>query len=806
MPLLSCRRLPIALSTLFALLTPALAAAQLAIVSVRPDNAPAGIVVTDTVTMSADGHYAAFCSGTNGLDPTRPDTNGIGDVYRRDLTTGITTLVSVNAAGTGAGNGGCDSSSAMRLSADGRHVAFLSHATDLVAGITDVSGNQYDLFVRDMQTGITRLASINAAGTQAVGTEGRMALSDDGQRVVFESLSTALVAGFIDADGAGFGDLFFRDLQAGTTELVSASRTNPVRGGEAGSSFLGESSSSHGNLYPISADGRYLAFLSSATDLVTGYTPGGGTVLYLRDTVANTTVVIDDLSPGSNISLTADGRWVTFTRAGVQVYVRDLVVGTTTLISGNASNSGGGNGVSAFSFISRLPRTPGQQDYVVAYRSQASDIVAGVTKTNGAGLTIYARTLGGPNVLVGGIPNGTQTGNGDDFIRDISSDGRYTLFISSSSNIVAGVSDTNTEDLFRRDLVTGTTEILTRFPNGTTGAGLPLNGRIGANGVVVFHTTAALVAGDSPGGTDMYVYGSIPAPSITGTITTSGGAPVAGVTLTLSGTTTGTTTSAAGGTYAFTSLAANGTYTVTPSGAGQTFAPVSRTFANIAGTQIADFVASGAVPVTFRISGQVRDLNDTGVAGVTMTLSGSASATLPTDADGRYQFVGLAQGGTFTVTPSRPTFSFVPPAQTFANLQSDQVASFFVATVGTFTRYFAEGATGAFFDTTLALLNATGTPADVTVRFLKEGGGVVQQTLTLSGLARATVVPETLTGLENGAFATVIESTQPIIADRRMEWDSTGYGSHAETSIARPETTWYLAEGATTGASGTGRR
>jgi hypothetical protein len=340
--------------------------------------------------------------------------------------------------------------------------------------------------------------------------------------------------------------------------------------------------------------------------------------------------------------------------------------------------------------------------------------------------------------------------------------------------------------------------LFSRFPNGTTGAGNG-NGRIGTTGIVVFYTDAALVANDLPGGVDMYVYGAIPAPSITGTITSTGGAPVSGVTLTLSGTTPGSTTSAAGGTYAFTSLAANGTYTVTPSGAGLTFAPASRTFPNIAGTQTADFVASGAVPVSFRISGQVRDLNDTGIAGVTMTLSGTTSATLLTDADGRYQFAGLAQGGTFTVTPSRPTFTFQPPAQTFANLQSDQTASFFVATIGTYTRYFAEGATGSFFDTSLAFLNATGTPADVTVRFLKEGGGAVQQTLTLGGIARATVVPETLPGLENGAFATVIESTQPIIADRRMTWDGSGYGSHAETSIARPETTWYLAEGATTG-------
>jgi hypothetical protein len=181
-----------------------------------------------------------------------------------------------------------------------------------------------------------------------------------------------------------------------------------------------------------------------------------------------------------------------------------------------------------------------------------------------------------------------------------------------------------------------------------------------------------------------------------------------------------------------------------------------------------------------------------------MTLSGSATATLSTDLDGNYAFTGLAPGGTYTVTPSRATFTFNPPAQTFPNLQRDEVAAFFVANVGTFTRYFAEGSTGSFFDTTIALLNATGTTADVTVRFLKPDGTQTSQTLTMPGLARATVDPELLAGTEASAFATVIESTQPIISDRRMEWDATHYGSHAETSIARPETTWYLAEGATT--------
>jgi CSLREA domain-containing protein len=203
--------------------------------------------------------------------------------------------------------------------------------------------------------------------------------------------------------------------------------------------------------------------------------------------------------------------------------------------------------------------------------------------------------------------------------------------------------------------------------------------------------------------------------------------------------------------------------------------------------------------LTFTISGQVRDLNDTGVPGVTMTLSGSQAGTRTTDADGNYVFAALPQAGTYTVTPSATSFTFNPPAQTFPNLQADQVAGFFVAQAGNYTRYFAEGATGSFFDTFIALLNATGQPATATVKFQKENGQVISKSVQLAGLARATIVPETLAGLENASFSTVVESTQPIIADRTMRWDSSGYGSHAETSVAAPLTTWYLAEGATTG-------
>jgi hypothetical protein len=280
--------------------------------------------------------------------------------------------------------------------------------------------------------------------------------------------------------------------------------------------------------------------------------------------------------------------------------------------------------------------------------------------------------------------------------------------------------------------------------------------------------------------------------TISGTVRDGSNAPLAGVTLTLSGSASATTT-AADGTYSFGSLAEGGNYTVTPSATGRAFQPVSRAFTNLQASQAADFAGQPG----FSISGRVRDLNDTGVAGVTVTLNGSQSGTLTTDLGGNYSFTGLAGGGSYTVTPSKTGFQFDQSSRTFANLAADEPAVGFVAQVGAFTRYFAEGATSSFFDTRFALLNATGQPTTATVRFQRPAPAPeVTTTVDLAGTQRVTIDPETL-GLATAEFSTVIESTQPVIADRTMTWDATGYGSHAETSIGQPLTQWFLAEGAT---------
>ena len=114
--------------------------------------------------------------------------------------------------------------------------------------------------------------------------------------------------------------------------------------------------------------------------------------------------------------------------------------------------------------------------------------------------------------------------------------------------------------------------------------------------------------------------------------------------------------------------------------------------------------------------------------------------------------------------------------------------------------YFAEGATGSFFDTVIAVANPTATRALVLSRFQREDGAVIRRYQVVEAHSRATIVVEQIPGMASAAFSTLIEADVPVVADRTMSWDSTGYGGHAERgTLTRATSTWYLAEGATHG-------
>jgi Tol biopolymer transport system component len=162
--------------------------------------------------VSADGRYVGFASYASNLVPG--DTNETSDVFVRDLWTGTTTRVSVTSTGAQADGLSSDPD----LSADGRYVAFTSFAPDLVPGDTNTHG---DLFVRDLWTGTTTRVSVSSTGEQANEQTYAGVLTPDGRYITFPSVASNLVPG--DTNEAG--DVFVRDLQAGTTTRVSVSST-----------------------------------------------------------------------------------------------------------------------------------------------------------------------------------------------------------------------------------------------------------------------------------------------------------------------------------------------------------------------------------------------------------------------------------------------------------------------------------------------------------------------------------------------------------------------------------------------------
>jgi Tol biopolymer transport system component len=157
--------------------------------------------------ISADGRYVTFASPATNL--VAGDTNGTTDVFRRDLTSGVTVRVS-----TGSGTGGSQDPS---ISADGRYVAFSSDAAGLVPG--DTNGAQ-DLFVRDLSAGTTVRVSVASGGTQGTGPAPCFcfvvhtpSISADGRYVAFSSDFDNLVPG----DTNHTGDVFVHDLVSGIT-------------------------------------------------------------------------------------------------------------------------------------------------------------------------------------------------------------------------------------------------------------------------------------------------------------------------------------------------------------------------------------------------------------------------------------------------------------------------------------------------------------------------------------------------------------------------------------------------------------
>jgi cysteine-rich repeat protein len=414
---------------------------------------------------------------------------------------------------------GLAASSRASISANGRYVAFYSDANNLVPG--DTNGVR-DVFVRDRSTGDTVRVSINSAGMQGDGKSDRPSISADGRFVAFTSDATNLAG----TDLNGQKDIFVHDRdtdvdgifdEPGTiaTTLVSVSNT----GGE---------SNGRNNLPAISADGRYVAFRSRATNMVAVPTSGVDHI-FVRDRTQGTTVLVSLSSSGTEGDADSDrpaispnGRFIAFhSDAGNLVVgdvptfdaatcplctgVRDAFVhdrdpdGNGVLDEGNgttdrvsvASDETPGNSASSRPNLSEDGR------YVV-FKSSSNNLVAG--DTNASDDVFVRDRLLGTTVRLSISPTGEQAeASGPDSVRaSVSNDGQHIAFASDADDLVPG--DTNlATDVFVRDVQLGTTIRVSVGAGGVEGNGLSNRPSISGDGrFIAFYSDAFnLVVGDS---------------------------------------------------------------------------------------------------------------------------------------------------------------------------------------------------------------------------------------------------------------------------------------------------------------------
>jgi len=381
-------------------------------------------------TISADGRFVAFQSMA--LNLVSGDTNSNWDVFVHDLSTGVTERVSVDSFGV---EGNSSSfSDGPSVSADGRFVAFGSVAWNLVLGDTN---GVADIFVHDRLTGTTERVSVDSSGDEANAACDIARVSADGRFVAFHTPASILVLG--DTNGAS--DVFLHDLTTGATVRVSVDSS-----GTEGDAASGGPS--------ISSDGRYIAFGSDATNLVSGDTNGAP-----------------------------------------DAFVHDRTTGVTERVSLDSSGLEGNGG--------SFPGAISADGRFVEFHSLASNLVPG--DTNGV-LDVFVCDRATDLVDRVSVASSGAEANAGSAGYAISLDGRYAVFFSDASNLVAGDAN-NATDIFVHDRLSGLTERISVDSSGAEGNGTS-SGVLGISGdgsVVAFQSWASnLVANDSNGAYDIF--------------------------------------------------------------------------------------------------------------------------------------------------------------------------------------------------------------------------------------------------------------------------------------------------------------
>jgi hypothetical protein len=447
--------------------------------------------------MTPDGRYVVFASAATDLAPG--DTNGIPDIFVRDLLNGTTRLASARAITNSANR---SLSGAPAITPDGRYVAFYSSATNLVPG--QILGG--DIFELDTVTGTTTWISAGARSLyQSVwgatnATSCNLRMSDDGNYIVFEAGTNPLAT----AGLAGPGMILRYNRASGLTDLIQTNACLP--------SGPAESIQDLG----ITPDGRFVAYVANVNG-----SAGTNTAVYLWDARTGTNLLIsantNNLPPAANFcdqpAVSSNGQYVAFfsdsaelatnaAGSGPFAYRRDVAAGTTLLINADTNGASAGDG-------SVLGLDMSEDGQCVAFESAMASLAA---DDNNRGYDVFLRTITNEfaeliSVREASLPSVTCVGLSTLSSQPISLDGRYITFASDAPGLAPGNRSTAGSDVYLGDLYAGTNQIVSTGPLGSAASGVSSGPAISGDGRYVAFTSSAtnMIGLDTNNSTDVFL-------------------------------------------------------------------------------------------------------------------------------------------------------------------------------------------------------------------------------------------------------------------------------------------------------------
>lgn len=469
---------------------------------------PASLGVYKLLSLSADGRFVLWNTGQSVLNGVIDENFG-EDAYLFDRSNGSNSLISRSAsAPMRTANG---ESTPISISSDGSTILYVSDATDLLDGIADSNGNA-DMFLYDRAAGVTQLVSRVGSRRRTTGNAGpaAKAISADGRYVLIDSMATNMIAGQIDIV-RNSNDVFLHDAVSDENILVSrslAEATTTVGGSADG----------------LSADGRWVLFNAGSTDIASGVSDNNReTDVYLFDRAGGYSTLVSHaaLSPLSTgnrgaigRAISADGRWLLY-----DTEANDVMSGLTDTSSSTSDVflvdrlSGTPTLVS---HAATSPSTTANANSVasalsadgryVLFWSNATNVIAGQV---GSGAFLYDRVTGA-TVLASRITGSAVTSIGS--IRDLllSADGQTVLFSSSDVDASSGITDLNErEDVFLFDARAGTVTLISRSaatPNATANAESRPTSLSADGRRTLFHSNASDLVAGAPFNGGVYVY------------------------------------------------------------------------------------------------------------------------------------------------------------------------------------------------------------------------------------------------------------------------------------------------------------